>query len=166
MRKGSIVLPVALLLAACSTGGTTTVGSVPTPELTQHFGCGYGFYVSDEMQTAGLFVELTDFQAASAGDVPSTSQLTDETWSARLELGVDLFANWCDDVLEPGEPTPVVDETWNVSGTIEIMSLPDPGTCGTASAHLSGVTARDSDGNALPLGDLDVTNEAWGCFAG
>ncbi|HEU4894285.1 MAG TPA: hypothetical protein VFT85_00485, partial [Acidimicrobiia bacterium] len=120
-----MVLSVGLVaLAGC---GSEDQSGPPTPELTEEYGCGYGFYASNPEQTVGLFIEFSDFEAAANGDVPDTSALDDGTWNARLEFGTDLFANWCDDVLEPGEPTPQVGETWQLTGTIEIDQLPPPG---------------------------------------
>ncbi len=165
MRKWIIAAVGLLALMSCADAGPGEV-SVSPPDLSEGYGCGYGFYLSDAGQTAGLFIELTDFSQASSGNFPQTSQLTGGQWQARLQFGADLFSNWCDDVMEPGEPDPVVDETWTVSGLIEITGLPEAGTCGEATARLSGVTARNPGGEAMPLGDLEVINPAWGCFAG
>jgi hypothetical protein len=85
---------------------------------------------------------------------------------SELQFGADLFANWCDDVLEPGEPEPVTDEVWRVSGTLDITSLPAAGECGPAEGTLIGAVARTEDGDEIVLGDLDLQNDSWGCFAG
>jgi hypothetical protein len=103
---------------------------------------------------------------AMAGDVVETADLPSESWRAVLDEGSDLFANWCDDVLEPDEPTPEVVETWEVSGSIEVLSLPEAGQCGPATARFTDLVATDSQGATMSLGDLEVTNEAWGCLAG
>lgn len=151
----------ALVLAAC---GLSPVESAP--ELTETHHCGYGFYIGDVDQTWALKITYQDFEAAQAGEVPQESALSDETWSAELEAGQDLFANWCDDVLEPDEPTPEVREVWGVSGDIEVTGLPDPGVCGPATANLTSLEASNDNGDVISLGDLDVGNEFWGCFAG
>lgn len=153
-----------LVLASC--GGLGSAPGGADPELTEAHDCGYGFYVGDVDQTWALKITYEDFEAAQAGEVPRESALSDDTWSAKLEAGQDLFANWCDDVLEPDEPTPEVDEVWEVSGDIEVTGLPDPGGCGPATANLTGLEARNDNGDVISLDDLDVENEFWGCFAG
>lgn len=152
-----------MALSACS-----WLGSEPPdpPEFSHQHDCGYGFYVGTEDQTAGLFVDFTDFEAAQAGAVPDVSQLSTGAWRADLQFGSDLFANWCDDVLEPDEPTPEIEEVWDLTGTIEINQLPPAGECGRATGRLTDVVAHGPDDETLTLGDLDVTNEFWGCFAG
>lgn len=154
----------ALILAAC--GGSGASPGESAPELTEAHHCGYGFYVGDVDQTWALKITYQDFEAAQSGDVPRESTLSGDTWSAELEAGRDLFANWCDDVLEPDEPTPEIDQVWDVSGDIEVAGLPDPGGCGPAIAHLTGLEAHNDNGEVISLGDLDVENEFWGCFAG
>jgi hypothetical protein len=155
-----VIAPLlALLVAACS--GTSGSG---TPSLTEEYGCGHGFYLGNANQDAGLFI-VSD--AGFGEEVSERSvSLPDEGWGAELRFGTDLFANWCDDVLEPGEPEPSVDETWPVSGSLEITELPRPGECGLATATLRGAGARSPEGDLRALGDLDLRNETWGCFAG
>ena len=163
MRRTLVVLVVGLsLLVGCGSDGEE---STPTPELTEQYGCGYGFYASNPDQTVGMFIEFSDFEAAATGDVPSMSQLEDETWRAELRFGTDLFANWCDDVLEPGEPTPQVGETWQLTGTIEIDQLPPTGQ-GVASATLTGVEAHGPANELIAFEDFEIENEFWGSFAG
>lgn len=152
-----------MALAACSGLGSE---SPDPPEFSQQHDCGYGFYAGTEDETAGLFIDFTDFEAAQAGEVPDMAQLSTGSWQADLQFGADLFANWCDDVLEPDEPTPEVEEVWEVTGTIEIMELPSAGECGPATGRLTDVVAHGPDDETLVLGELDVTNEFWGCFAG
>lgn len=162
MKSALVVLSVAIALTACSETDTSSVA----PELTEEYGCGFGFYVGDADQTTGLFVFYEDMSGAMAGDVVETADLPSESWRAVLDEGSDLFANWCDDVLEPDEPTPEVVETWEVSGSIEVVSLPEAGQCGPATARLTDLVATDSEGATMSLGDLELTNEAWGCLAG
>lgn len=155
-----------LMAAVVALGACGETSSPSPPQLTEPHHCGYGFYIGDVDQAWALKITYQDFEAAQAGEVPSESELSGDTWSAKLEAGQDLFANWCDDVLEPGEPTPEVREVWEVSGDIEVTGLPEPGECGPATAHLTGLEARNDDGDVIALGDLDVGNEFWGCFAG
>jgi hypothetical protein len=94
-----------------------------------------------------------------------TNRLPTEGWNAELRFGADLFANRCDDVMEPGEPEPVVDEVWQVSGDLELIELP-AGECGPARGMLREGMAHSEDGENIALGTLDLSNETWGCFAG
>ncbi len=160
------VISILCTLALTACGGPTSSPGDSAPDLTEAHHCGYGFYVGDVDQNWALKITYRDFEAAQAGEVPRESALADDTWSAELEAGRDLFANWCDDVLEPDEPTPEVEEVWEVSGDIEVTGLPDPGGCGPATANLIGLEARNDNGDVISLGDLDVGNEFWGCFAG
>lgn len=159
--KSAVTVLCVLVLAACSPSPGENA-----PELTEAHHCGYGFYVGDVDQTWALKITYQDFEAAQAGEVPRESALSGDTWSAVLEAGQDLFANWCDDVLEPDEPTPEVHEVWEISGDIEVTSLPGPGECGPATANLIGLEARSSADDVITLGDLDIGNEFWGCLAG
>jgi hypothetical protein len=162
MKRALIVLVAMVLVAGC---GSEDDEGTPAPELTEQYSCGYGFYASNSEQTVGLLIEFSDFEAARNGDVPEISQLDEGTWNARLEFGTDLFANWCDDVLEPGEPTPEVGETWQVSGTIEIDELPESGQ-GLASATLTGVEANGPNNELIAFDVFEIENQFWGTFAG
>jgi len=163
----------ALLLGACGSDSTTgsssgSSTSVPAPveqaldDLTIEYGCGYGFYLSNPDQTVGLFI------STNHPDVPEVSDLvTDDIWSTELQIGEDLFANWCDDIIEVGEPEPRVTDRWSLSaGSISIDLRPTE--CGgeSAIATLSDVVVLTSNGTQIELDDIDITNNAWGCFAG
>lgn len=150
-----------LVIVSCASEASQADG----PDLTEAHGCGHGFYVSDLEQTTGLVITYRDREGAMEGRVAPNSDL-DVAWDAELQRGTNLFANWCDDVIEPGEPTPEIEETWDVTGRIEVTGLPGAGECGPASAELTDVVATGPDGEELVIGDLSVVNEAWGCFAG
>ena len=105
------------------------------------YGCGFGFWASNADQTAGIFVEFTDFDAANAGQVPPVGAVPSVIWSGRVDVGTDLFANWCDDVVEPGEPEPVVTETW------QIVDAGHRHRGNTTGADASGTLERDADGH-------------------
>jgi len=152
-----------VFLTACA---TVTFQEPESPDLTESYGCGYGFAVGNEAQTVGLVLTFNDFQAASQGTVNTSYDLPDPAWSAVVNFGSDLFSNWCDDVMEPGEPEVVINDTAQVSGVLTIESLPDPGTCGPATATLGGASYETGDGEVVELGDLDLSNDGWGCFAG
>ncbi|HUG08511.1 MAG TPA: hypothetical protein VMP13_06415 [Acidimicrobiia bacterium] len=162
MKATLVCLGLFLVTVGCS---QDTSAPTQTPELTEEHGCGIGFYLGNRDQTAGLFITFNDFEAAQSGDVPESS-LEDDVWRAELQFGSDPFATWCDDVLEPGEPIPEIDETWTVTGTIEITELPPAGDCGPAAARLMSLEAQGEDGETLTLGDFEVANGFWGCFAG
>lgn len=136
---------------------------VTLADLTEPYGCGFGFQIGNPDQTAGLFIT----SGAGFGEPPAVGTVdlaTDDSWTARLDLGADLFANWCDDVIEMGEPEPQVDETLEVvAGTLE-FSLDEAGF--VATAEVIGLVARDADGVEHALGDITIENPAWGMFAG
>lgn len=156
---------VTLALLGCGSG--TNVPDDPLPELSETYSCQYGFYLGNVSQTVGLFVTYQDYEAAQQGDITMTSDIDGDVWKAELQFGSNLFANWCDDVLEADEPRSEVDMTWDVSGVIEVTELDDSG-CGRGSARasLSDLIATDSEGETIELPDLQVENEAWGCIPG
>jgi hypothetical protein len=123
---------------------------------------GYGFYLSNADQAVGLFI------STNRPDVPEVSDLvTDDIWSAEVQIGEDLFANWCDDVIEVDEPEPRVTDRWSLgAGSISINSRPAECVGEPATATLSGVVVMTTNGAQIELDDIDVTNNAWGCFAG
>lgn len=150
------------------TTGTTQAPStraVATADLTEMWGCGYGFHASNPEQT----VALRFTAATSAPPSSRTAELPDPAWEAEVVTGTDLYANWCDDVIEPDEPTPVIDGTFPVVGGTIAVTAPTPNVgCGDAEATavITGLEVRAPDGATLGLGDLTVTNPSWGCFAG
>lgn len=161
MRRTLAGIAVVLSVTACTGSGSRTPDP---PELSEVYGCGHGFYLGTPDQTAGLFLIS---QSGFGEEVPAgRHQLPSDAWVSELQFGADLFANWCDDVMEPGEPEPVTDEVWQVSGTLDITSLPTPGECGPATGTLTGAVARNDIGDEIPLGDIELVNDSWGCFAG
>lgn len=143
------------------------VAELTAADFTEVYGCGFGFWASDIDQTAGIFVEFNDFEAANAGQVPPVGAVPSVIWSGRVHVGTDLFANWCDDVVEPGEPESVVAESWQiVDAGIAIEGTPPVQTVGALTATLTGVTLESPGGEQFVLGDLTLTNDSWGAFAG
>ncbi len=133
--------------------------AVDLAELTESYGCGYGFQAGRPDQRVGLFLRR-DTPAASG-----TVTLPADGWTGEIRLGDDLFANWCDDVMEPDEPTPEVAEAWTlVEGTLEV-TVPDSGQ-GRATLTATGLVAERPDGERVPLGDITIDNEYYGQFAG
>lgn len=163
MRILSSVVTVAISLSACS---PALPGAADPPDLSVSHGCGYGFALGDEEQRVGLVLTFLDMPAAETGDVATEYELPDAAWDADLVLGYDLFSNWCDDVIEPGEPEVVIQQTLPVAGRLVVDQLPEPGTCGLASGTLFDASYSSEPDGVIPIGDIALTNETWGCFAG
>ena len=137
--------------------------AVTLADLTEPFGCGFGFQVGNPSQTAGLFIT----SGAGYGEPPTVGTVdlaTDDAWTARIDLGADLFANWCDDVIEVGEPEPQVDETLEVVGGTLEFAVDESGVLATA--QVTELVVRDAEGVRYALGDITIENPAWGMFAG
>ena len=143
-------------------------GGSPVPELdlaalSEDWGCGYGFHAGDPQQTVALWI---------TGDEPlpvGTIGLPDPRIDAAVLTGSDLYANWCDDVMEPGEPEPEIDRRLPiVMGTVTIEAPADPEICSGAIARLvaQGLVVELPDGTTRDLGGIEITNDAYGCFAG
>lgn len=163
---------------------TPTVGvAEPTPEppapaevvvgpglaeaLTVDWGCGYGFWVSNEEQTVALLLQFEDFEAAASGNVPPVGNVPSIIWSGEVRVGADLMANWCDDVVEPDEPTPRVDATWTVvDGAIAVTGDIPVQSTGPLTLELTDAVIESDSGEQVPLGPITVVNEVWGAFAG
>jgi len=164
MKRSVLSLAIlGVLLTSCgATAEPDNAEIASQAELTEFWGCGFGFAASNVEQTVALFVYSTD-----QAPMPPVS-FPDETWDARLVLGEDLLANHCDDVLEEGEPVPVIEEEWAVNaGTLEFED-PDAGICGApgpVTGSFTGLTAGN-DSSTVDLGDLEVVNVSFGCLAG
>ncbi len=141
-----------------------------TVELTEHLGCGFGFAISDEAQETLLSIRHTGDDAP----VGRTVTLPDPVWSAEVRVGTDLAANWCTDVIE--EPEAEVAETWEViEGTLRFEGELPPFEWSESvaeeapevvRAELTGVVVEGPDGERVELGDLPLSNRAWGFLAG
>lgn len=189
IRGVASLATVAVLASSCSSiestavdagaGGVTTSSNaepeaparptVTEATFTDDWPCGYGFWASDSAQTVSLRIEFTDYEAARAGDLPSPAPIDGDGWTASVLVGADLMANWCDDVMEEGEPEPRVDETWDVvGGSIEVEGPPTDGGCGQPiRAVVSDLVIQPPSGDELRFtAPLELENEAWGCFAG
>lgn len=130
--------------------------------LTEAHACGNGFQIGTPDQRVGLFVRPVPNAPGTTG----AHALPDASWTVTVRLGRDLFANWCDDVLEADEPTSEVLETWPVvEGTIDVVLPPDDQP-GPATMTATGLVAERPDGERVPIGDLTIVNERYGFFAG
>lgn len=142
-------------------GQTPGAGDVTLGALTEAHGCGYGFQAGRPDQRVGLFVGRSGGPATDG-----VVTLPAPEWTVTLRFGEDLFANWCDDVMEAGEPEPVVTEAWDVvEGRLEV-AVPAGGGQGPATLTATGLVAQRPDGALVPLGDITIVNEWYGTFAG
>jgi hypothetical protein len=142
---------------------------VDSRALVDDYGCGYGFAKGDAAQNLALVIHWNGGFDPEGPDMTAPVVLPAADWVATISTGVDLFANWCDDVIEPDEPTPITDEVWTlVAGTLTTTSEPGAGSCGggEVTATLSDATAEAADGTRVDLDDVELRNSGWGCFAG
>jgi hypothetical protein len=144
---------------------TTTGGDGEALPLTETWGCGHGFWMSDAGQTLALLIQANGIEpGAIAVGVPVT--LPDPAWNVKVLYGRDLFANWCDDVIEPGEPEPLTFSEISLdSGTITPVVIPEDGGVGVASIEVSGLRTEGPDGPVV-VADMTIDNPQWGMFAG
>jgi hypothetical protein len=154
---------IALLVAAC---GTTTsgVGDIADLDsLTETYGCGTGFWIGNPEQTTALRISYQ-----GDGPPPASVSLPDPSWQAEMVDGRDLYANWCDDVIEPGEPEPQrVRVLPVVSGDLEIIGDPPAQfEGGSLQLRATDLVVDIGDGETHLLGDIEIENSSWGFFAG
>ena len=133
-------------------------------QLTDTRGCGTTFAAADPDGT--VLLELT---WEGEGAPPAQVALPDPSWSAEVQVGRDLFANWCDDVLEPDEPLPQLESSLEVVGGTLAIAEPPPATSPCPSAVTA--TATDlavalPDGSTTTWPEIALANEFWGCFPG
>ena len=153
---------LAVVLAACgTTSGVGDIADIDT--LTETYGCGTGFWVGNPEQTTALRLGYQ-----GEGPPPAEVSLPDPSWRAELVDGRDLYANWCDDVIEPGEPEPrQVRVLPVVSGDLEIIGEPpQPFNGGLLSVRATDLVIDVGDGETRELGDIEIENPSWGFFAG
>lgn len=172
-RYWALVLLAALGACGNFPLGDTTVPSVASaPEvpgvgtLTTEWGCGRGFWVSNDSQTVALHVSYH-----GEGPPSPKATLPHPDWEAQLKQGADLHANWCDDVLEAGEPTPVEESSLRVvAGELRISGeIPeDSGGGGGTKLELEAtdLVVELPDGGRVPFGSITITNPHWGLLAG
>jgi hypothetical protein len=166
-RRTMVAAAVLVIAVACGEAAPAAPPEVQLSEMDS-YGCGYGFWLGTPEQDVAVVLAVTDHEAASMGDVPERVSIPDDAWDATVLAGRDLFSNWCDDVLEPDEPEAVTREEWEITGGTITLHHPAPelGCQGGLTATLQGLEATRSDGTTVDLGDREVTNETWGCFAG
>lgn len=155
---------VSVLLGGCGLGDSDIAASTAVLDLTttstQDWGCGRGFTLGTDDQTVRL-----SLWAETEAQEPGTVEVDGTTWSGELVTGEDLFAQWCDDVVEADEPEVVESARWPVTGTLT-WTTEGTGDCdGPATATLSDGRVDTGD-EVVPLPDLELRNESFGCFAG
>jgi hypothetical protein len=148
-------------------GGARAGGAVMTLDaLTESWGCGNGWAVSTADQTVGLLV----MPSAGDGDLPASAAVAPGgPWTVELRFGRDLFANWCDDVVEPDEPEPAVDRTFTgVAGTLAFVgAVPAERFDCPQEVEVEATDLVVADGDTtIELGSGRLVNTSWGCFAG
>lgn len=165
MRRLSILASF-LVLSACGSVLPDSLAEADLPEpavLTQEWGCGFGFWLSNADQSVALRLAYT-----GEGSPPATTQLPSPLWEARLIIGTDLYANWCDDVIEADEPTPV--EHWVlpvVGGRIDVEGeAPEPFSGGELTFTADALVVELPDGTQVTWGDVAGRNSSWGFMAG
>lgn len=179
MRHGSLVLLALLVVATAACGGVGgTGGSDPgaapadpaaaaaaqlDEEELDDFGCGYAFTLG----TADETVRLSLWSDANHGEPPETgTHELGDTWTGELVTGRDLFAQWCDDVMEPDEPEVVEEREWEVAGTLTWELVEGDGQCPSVATGTLREAAVVTDDGTVDLPSLDLRNEFFGCFAG
>jgi hypothetical protein len=172
MNHRLVIPATAVLLALVLAGCSDDPDANPEPDLpdlagmTSEWACGRGFWVGNSDQTVTLRLDAVDVESLILGDRLDVGATGSASWTGALVVGRDLYANWCDDAIEPDEPVPVIEEQWQVEGTVEMTVVPPAGECGEAQAWARDLVATSSDGRTLEIGDLLVNNAGWGCFAG
>lgn len=176
MKRTLLILLVAGLVGCGSgtTGISATAGTETAPDptippldsLTTEWSCGRGFWVSNVQQTAALHI-------AYRGEGPPDREirLPHPDWKAEVVRGTNLHANWCDDVMEPGEPVAEEHSRLPVAaGELALVGdIPqDTGGGGgqTATVEASDLEVELADGTREQLGSITITNSHWGLIPG
>lgn len=163
MLRAFTALVALVVLASCG-GSSGDIGEItPLEELTETYGCGHGFWVGNPSQTTALrFQYLGDDGQASDADLPS------DEWQVQLIDGQDLYSNWCDDVIGPNEPEPLVVRTLDViRGSLDVIGEPPPPfDGGPLRLEAKGLALETPDGKIIELGDIEVENPSYGFLAG
>jgi hypothetical protein len=144
---------------------TTESVEIDIADLSDDYGCGYGFAIGSPGQDLALIIF---WNGGNSPDLASPVTFPSERWTGEIWVGADLFSNWCDDVIDETEPAPVVDERWTVvAGTLTFGGEAGVDCGGGAvSGTLTNAEAQSPSGETIELAELDLNNEAWGCFAG
>lgn len=165
-RLEMLTAAAALLLSGCDGTATPEAEQIDLAAMDE-YGCGFGFWLGSPGEEVAVRFAAAN-EVAAEGHMPQQATLPDDAWDATVLVGEDLYANWCDDVLEPGEPEPAVAERWPITaGTITLHGPATTDVCPhEARATVTGLEATRPDGTTVELGERELANDAWGCFAG
>jgi hypothetical protein len=161
--RPTILLVVALALIAC---GAPPAGGPPATDLsslTEEWPCGFGFFAGNPAETTALRIYL------DGSEVTETEiDLPHPDWSAVLVHGTNVYANWCDDVVTPAEPTPVEHESLTIiGGHLSIVGdVPEPFGGGELTVAATDLMVELGDGTHQELGSIEITNPMFGFMAG
>lgn len=126
-------------------------------------GCGNGF--ASTTSDRRVAIQLTPM-ARPTDRSPVT--LPDDEWIAVVSVGKDLLIDNCDDAFEPWETMPIVHRTWPLTaGELVIDGTGPLPSCdgATVTGTLRAATVETDTGD-VPLADVELVNDAYGCFAG
>jgi len=127
------------------------------------YDCGYGFATGDREGRWALHIDLTTPTPSGAGTVT----LPDDRFAVFVVAGAHLFANHCDDVMEWFEPTRTPSVTWEVTAGSFVYPEATNDICASEAATTTLVGASvDTPSGPVALDAVDITNAAFGCFAG
>ncbi len=145
--------------------GSTATAEISVASLTDDYGCGYAFALGSAEQDLALVIVYAGGRSPELDPVTFPSP----RWEGELWIGSDLFSNWCDDDIDVSDPVPAITETWTLTeGTMAIEPVGADVECGPEPirATVTGAVASSPSGQTLELGDVELINEAFGCFAG
>jgi len=143
---------------------TSLPGAIDASALADDYGCGFGFAKGSSDQGIAIVIRSTEFGPGDGPDVSTPITFPAAGWSAEVEIGADLFSNWCNDVIQTSDPVPTVAQSWPlVEGT---LTFAESGPAGTMAATLVGAAIGPPDGDVVQLDDIALTNDCWGCFPG
>ncbi|MDG2025793.1 MAG: hypothetical protein P8J50_01660 [Acidimicrobiales bacterium] len=159
--RGAASLAVAVIAAARSSGGTSF--PVELDALTESWDCYYALAGGAPDQTTRIRIELAGSARVAysldAASLPQIDELPSDRWKATLDVGTDLFDNWCVDI---GAPRSVIMTTYEaVAGRLELSRWPvvdrEPLTVWIRDLEVAG-----PDGRVHTIGDIELTSDAFG----
>ncbi len=136
--------------------------SIDSSLLTIDYGCGFGFAKGSVDQRLALRIRSNDFGSGSGPDVAVPITLPDPGWTVEVVNGTNLFSNWCSDVIQPSDPSPVTIQTWAVIGGT--LTIDEQSPDGFATGSLTGAIAESPTGIRVDLDDIELSNDCWGCL--
>lgn len=166
-RRLQLVSAAAALLVGGCAGNATPHADQLDLSTMEEYGCGFGFWLGSPDEEVAVRTAASN-ELVIEGELPQETTLPDPAWDATLLIGKDLYANWCDDVLEPGEPEPAVADEWPITaGTITLQGPAPADVCPhEVRATATGLEATRPDGTTVELEGRELANDTWGCFAG